>query len=100
MAESVIGFYKTQCVRRDGPIRTVEDLELVTASWAHWFNINRLHTSIGNMPPVEYEQHYHAAQPARGDPTRENPASTEPGALHSNCLHVTPHLAPRASTTS
>jgi putative transposase len=28
LAESVIGLYKTECVRRDGPFRTVDDLEL------------------------------------------------------------------------
>ena len=37
MAESVIGLYKTECVRRDGPWRTVEDLELATLPWVHWF---------------------------------------------------------------
>jgi putative transposase len=65
MAESVIGLYKTECVRRDGPIRSVEDLELATASWVHWFNSHRLHSMIGNIPPIEYEQHYYAHQPAR-----------------------------------
>jgi putative transposase len=65
MAESVIGLYKTECVRRDGPIRSVEDLELATASWVHWFNTQRLHSMIGNVPPVEYEHHYYAHQPAR-----------------------------------
>jgi len=65
--ESVIGLYKAECVRRDGPIRTVEDLELVTSSWVHWFNTRRLHSMIGNIPPVEYEQNYYAAQPARED---------------------------------
>ena len=62
LAESVIGLYKSECVRRDGPIRTVEDLELVTASWVHWFNTHRLHSKIGNIPPVEYEQSYYAHQ--------------------------------------
>ena len=38
MAESVIGLYKTECVHRDGPFRTVDDLELATLSWVHWFN--------------------------------------------------------------
>jgi putative transposase len=33
LAQSVIGLYKTECERRDGPIRSVEDLELATASW-------------------------------------------------------------------
>jgi putative transposase len=67
LAESVIGLYKAECVRRDGPIRTVEDLELVTSSWVHWFNTRRLHSMIGNMPPVEYEQSYYARQAARED---------------------------------
>jgi transposase InsO family protein len=30
-------------------------LELATASWVHWFNTHRLHSMIGNVPPVEYE---------------------------------------------
>src|SRR3954453_19325199 len=76
LAESVIGLYKTECVRRDGPIRSVEDLELATASWVHWFNTHRLHSMIGNVPPVEYEHNYYAHQPAR-----EAPISGEPS-LH------------------
>ena len=76
LAESVIGLYKSECVRRDGPIRTVEDLELATASWAHWFNTRRLHSKVGNVPPVEYEQTYYRQQT-----TREDPISGEPS-LH------------------
>ena len=45
-AESVIGLYKTECVRHDGPFRSVDDLELVTLSWVHWFNTNRLHSAL------------------------------------------------------
>lgn len=74
LAESVIGLYKTECVRRDGPIRTVEDLELATASWVHWFNTRRLHTGIGNVPPVEYEQSYYRHQTAREDPVSGEPS--------------------------
>ena len=74
LAESVIGLYKTECVRRDGPIRSVEDLELATASWVHWFNTQRLHSMIGNMPPVEYEHRYYANQVARDDPISEEPS--------------------------
>ena len=72
-AESLIGLYKTECVRRDGPFRTVEELELATLSWVHWFNHHRLHGSIGNHPPVEYEtEHYRQIralqQPLPGEP--------------------------------
>jgi putative transposase len=58
-AESVIGLYKTECVRPEGPWRGVDDLELATASWVAWFNHHRLHSSIGHVPPVEYETAYY-----------------------------------------
>jgi putative transposase len=79
----VIGLYKAECVRRDGPLRTVEDLELVTSSWVHWFNTCRLHSMIGHRPPAEYEQSYYAANQPEKIRSRDNPASTEVGALHS-----------------
>ncbi|MBW0113887.1 integrase core domain-containing protein [Pseudonocardia abyssalis] len=72
-AESLIGLYKSECVRRDGPLRTVEDLELVTASWVHWCSTSRLHSMIGNITPVEYEQNHDAHQPARLRGTRGIP---------------------------
>jgi len=59
MAESVIGLYKNECVKIDGPFMTVDELELATLSWVHWFNEHRLHSSIGYLPPVEYEQAYY-----------------------------------------
>jgi putative transposase len=62
LAESVIGLYKTECVRPDGPWRGVDDLELATMSWVHWFNCSRLHGAIGHVPPVEYEAAHRAAR--------------------------------------
>jgi len=59
LAESTIGLYKTECVRHEGPWRGVDDLELATLNWVHWFNENRLHSSIGNLPPIEYEAEYY-----------------------------------------
>ena len=60
LAESVIGLYKAECVRPDGPWRGAEDLELATMSWVHWFNGTRLHGAIGHVPPVEYEATHYA----------------------------------------
>ena len=73
MAESVIGLYKTECVRHDGPFRTVEDLELATLSWVHWFNTSRLHSALNYETPNEHEQaHYRQInaqqQPLPGEP--------------------------------
>ena len=33
-------------------ISCVEDLELATLSWVHWFNHQRLHSRIGYVPPA------------------------------------------------
>lgn len=56
-----------------GPFRTVDELELATLSWAHWFNENRLHSSIGYLTPIEAEERYYRemnpqSQPALGEP--------------------------------
>jgi len=73
LAESTIGLYKTECVRHEGPWRGVDDLELATLNWVHWFNHHRLHSSIGDRPPVEYETEYYRSieplqQPLPGEP--------------------------------
>ena len=65
MAESVIGLYKSELIFNRGPWRTVEDVELATLAWVHWWNTTRLHSAIGNMPPAEFEAaHYAQQQPA------------------------------------
>ena len=66
----MIGLYKTECVHHEGPWRGCDDLELATLSWVHWFNETRLHSSIGHVPPVEYENAYY----------RDNAALTEDNA--------------------
>lgn len=60
MAESIIGLYKSELIHneRRGPWRTVEDVELATLTWVHWWNTQRLLEPIGNIPPVEFEQHW------------------------------------------
>ena len=67
-AESLIGLYKTECTRRDGPWRSVDDLELATLPWVHWFNTTRLHSALGHKPPVEVEQEYYRAITAEQQP--------------------------------
>ena len=50
LAETVNGFYKTELIRgpaRQGPWKTVEDVELATLGWVHWHNTERLHGYLG-----------------------------------------------------
>ena len=67
-AESLIGLYKTECTRPDGPWRSVDDLELATLSWVHWFNTTRLHSALGHSPPIEVEQEYYRSITAEQQP--------------------------------
>lgn len=74
MAESVIGLYKTECVRHEGPWRGVDDLELATLNWVWWFNEIRIHSELGYVTPIEFEQeHYRQIntqpQPRLGEPS-------------------------------
>ena len=60
LAETLIGLYKTEVIRRRGPWRNLEHVEFATREWVDWFNNRRLLQPIGNIPPVEFEQlHYH-----------------------------------------
>jgi putative transposase len=63
LAESLIGLYKTECVRHDGPFRTIGQLELATASWVDWFNTARLHSAIDYNTPAEVEADYYQNNP-------------------------------------
>ena len=58
LAESTIGLYKTELIRRRGPWRGLDDLELATLEWVDWYNHRRLHGALDHLPPVEYEAAY------------------------------------------
>jgi len=64
LAETTNGLYKTECVY--GPGTTgwddVDELELATLSWVHWFNHDRLHGHCHDTPPAEFEAAFYAAQ--------------------------------------
>ena len=62
LAESIIGLYKTEVIRRRGPWRGLEDVEFATLEWVHWYNTQRLLEPIGNVSPVEYEMNYYRSQ--------------------------------------
>ena len=63
MAESIIGLYKSELITMRGPWRSVDDVELATLCWVHWWNTTRLHSAIGHLPPDEFEAAHYAQQP-------------------------------------
>jgi hypothetical protein len=60
LAESYVDSYKTELIA-DRVWRSQAQLELSTVAWVAWFNHDRLHSSLGDIPPVEFEQNYYAA---------------------------------------
>jgi len=65
LAETTNGLYKTECVYGPDaprPWADVDELELATLSWVHWFNEDRLHSHCGDIPPAEFEAAFYAAQ--------------------------------------
>src|SRR5262249_13290825 len=55
LAESVIGLFKTEVIRRRGPWRNIEAVEFAVLEWVDWFNNRRLLEPLDYVPPVEYE---------------------------------------------
>ena len=65
LAETTNGLYKTECVfgpDAPRPWNDVDELELATLSWVHWFNEDRLHGHCGDVPPAEFEAAFYATQ--------------------------------------
>jgi putative transposase len=58
LMESTIGLYKTELIDRQRSWTGRAEVERETAAWVHWFNTERLHSSIGYRAPVEFEDHY------------------------------------------
>ncbi len=53
--------YKAELIRGpdQGPWK-IEDVELATLSWGHWFNTQRIHSHLNDIPPADCEDAYHA----------------------------------------
>ena len=59
MAESIIGLFKTELIRKRGPWRGLDAVEMATLEWVDWFNNRRLFEALGQIPPAEFENNYY-----------------------------------------
>ncbi|TSD92864.1 transposase [Gordonia rubripertincta] len=79
--------YSGTTIFHSSPYKTVSDVEFAAAGWVDWYNNSRLHSSIGQIPPTEFETlHYSGLGPrtspqwrrhktsGRSVPVREAPA--------------------------
>ena len=59
MAETTVGSFKNELIRRQGPWRDVDHVELGTAEWVAWFNTERPHEHLDDLTPETVEKlHY------------------------------------------
>jgi putative transposase len=55
LAESFVDSFKTELIA-DRVWRTRSQLELAIVEWIGWFNSSRLHSALGDRPPIEFER--------------------------------------------
>ena len=91
LMESAVGLYKSELIDQHSTFTGRAELERETASWVHWYNTARLHSSIEYRPPAEYEQRYHqAVTSARGREPR----------VSGSCRRYHPHYKGFIATTN
>jgi putative transposase len=55
LAESFVDSFKTELIA-DRVWRSRSQLELAVVEWVGWFNTARLHSALGDRPPLEFER--------------------------------------------
>ncbi len=63
-AETVMGLFKNEAVAkgspfRSGALKTESDVIEVVFGWVHWYNYDRLHSSLDHQTPEEFERTYY-----------------------------------------
>jgi putative transposase len=56
----VIGLFKTELIKPQGPWRTAGHVEIATLEYVDWFNHRRLYETCGDIPPAELEAAYYS----------------------------------------
>jgi putative transposase len=62
LAESFVDSFKTELIT-DRVWRSRSQLELALVEYIGWYNAARLHESLGDIPPIEYEQEHATRRP-------------------------------------
>ncbi|GAA2168099.1 hypothetical protein GCM10009826_46690 [Humibacillus xanthopallidus] len=69
LCESTSGLFKTEAIDITGPAwADRREVEWQVARWVHWDNHRRLHSSMGNLHPIEYEHAHRQAKTVAPNP--------------------------------
>ena len=92
LAETINGLFKTEVIRKRGSWKGVEDVEYATLEWVDWFNNRRLLSSIGDIPPVGFEEAYYTGlevMPKAAGLTWKSLRQPRDGSIPTICLSST-----------
>ena len=84
LAESTVGSFKTELIGQQGPWRDIDQIELETLNWVHWFNTERPHAYLDDLTP-ETAEHLHYDHQNSTDTrrmTQNNECPDTPGGLN------------------
>lgn len=54
LAEALNSLFKAELIRNRGPWTGIDDVEIATAEWVHWFNTYRPHGALDGLTPQAY----------------------------------------------
>jgi putative transposase len=94
LAESFVDTFKTELIT-DRVWRTRGQLELAIVEWVGWFNDRRLHESLGDVPPTEFE-----LEQALAAPSAPSAPSAPDGCCSAVALRATAPQQPSATPTT
>jgi putative transposase len=64
LAETTVGSFKNELIRRQGPWHGVDHVEIETLNWVDWFNTERPHEFLDDLTPARIEELHYAHQHA------------------------------------
>mgnify|MGYP001112855847 CR=1 FL=1 len=79
MAESFVDSFKTELIA-GRTWRSAGQAELAIVGWVGWFNHHRLHSAIGDVPPVEFERDHRERADDEPPPRSSRPTGSPRGA--------------------
>jgi len=62
MVEALNGTFKAELIHRIGPWKTRAQAEIAIYEWISWYNHARIHSSIADVSPAEFEARYYATR--------------------------------------
>ncbi len=90
MAESFVDSFKTELIA-DRVWATKTQLELAIVEYTSWFNHDRLHESLGDIPPIEFEEAHKAPDSPICDSRSPGPPLPKPSDRSQNAGSTESH---------